>query len=257
MQTPELPVRPKRILIIGGGPAGLVTLRNFIELGTFERVELVERRDDVGNVLLEFLSYHGFPFPPPAEYDRENRQYQPFPTLTEMHNYLKAFAKPFIEDGRLRLGKEVVKVEERPLPNDSRDVKDKWRVVLRDWANPIDPDKEVEELWDAVVVCVGWYDNPIWPETQGLDEVREKGLAKHAKGWRGPEGWEGKRTLVIGNANSSNDIAAQLAAYVSTSSPIYRSIRRPNFPGFVTLPDERIEGVQPPVKRYTLLRRPY
>jgi cation diffusion facilitator CzcD-associated flavoprotein CzcO len=43
-------VRPKRILIIGGGPTGLVTLRNLNERGAFEEVQLVERRDDVGGV---------------------------------------------------------------------------------------------------------------------------------------------------------------------------------------------------------------
>jgi len=58
-----------------------------------------------------------------------------------------------------------------------------------------------------------------------------------------------QRTLIIGNANSSNDIASQLAPVVLT--PVYRSIRRPNFPGFVSLPDDRIEDV-PPVKRYSL-----
>jgi cation diffusion facilitator CzcD-associated flavoprotein CzcO len=35
---------------MGGGAAGLVSLRNFIERGQFEKVELVERRDDVGGI---------------------------------------------------------------------------------------------------------------------------------------------------------------------------------------------------------------
>lgn len=40
----------KRVLVIGGGPAGLVCLRNLILRGKFEHVELWERRDDVGGV---------------------------------------------------------------------------------------------------------------------------------------------------------------------------------------------------------------
>lgn len=42
--------RPKRILVVGGGPTGLVALRNLQERGAFEEVQLVERRDDVGGV---------------------------------------------------------------------------------------------------------------------------------------------------------------------------------------------------------------
>ena len=37
-----------------------------------------------------------------------------------------------------------------------------------------------------------WYDNPVWPDTEGLEELRKRGLARHAKWWRGPEGCEGK-----------------------------------------------------------------
>lgn len=44
-----LPI-PQRVLVIGGGPTGLVALRNMIERGGFAHVELYERRDDVGGV---------------------------------------------------------------------------------------------------------------------------------------------------------------------------------------------------------------
>ena len=41
---------PQRVLVIGGGPTGLVALRNLLERGKFEHVELWERRDDIGGV---------------------------------------------------------------------------------------------------------------------------------------------------------------------------------------------------------------
>jgi cation diffusion facilitator CzcD-associated flavoprotein CzcO len=44
--------RQMRILVIGGGPCGLVTLRNLLERGHFAEVQLVERRGDVGGVWL-------------------------------------------------------------------------------------------------------------------------------------------------------------------------------------------------------------
>jgi len=40
----------QRILIIGGGPSGLVALRNLVERGNFPHVRLYERRDDIGGV---------------------------------------------------------------------------------------------------------------------------------------------------------------------------------------------------------------
>jgi threonine dehydrogenase-like Zn-dependent dehydrogenase len=48
MASPQPHLR--RILVIGGGPSGLVALRNLTERGHFDRVELVERRDNVGGV---------------------------------------------------------------------------------------------------------------------------------------------------------------------------------------------------------------
>ncbi|KAF8989734.1 hypothetical protein BDQ17DRAFT_1372812 [Cyathus striatus] len=258
MSTPSIPadsyLRPNRILIIGGGPAGLTTLHNLTTLGSFDRVELVERRDNIGgvwyldppdqshgtahrhrwpspaykgmigNVLPTNLSFHSFPFPQRPD------PHQPFPTLSETHEYLLAFAAPYLSSGAIRFNTEVLRVEEQ---------KEGWKVVLRDVAR----DEVKEERWDAVVGAVGWYDNPVWPDTPGLDVLRERGVARHAKVWTGPEGYEGKRVLVVANANSSNDIAAQLAPIAQ--SPIYQSIRRPAFPGFPSLPDERIEMVSP------------
>ena len=66
-----------------------------------------------------------------------------------------------------------------------------WKVVVRDW-NEGAEGKQVVESWDAVVVAIGWYDNPVWPETDGLEEARKRGLARHSKWWQGPEGCEGK-----------------------------------------------------------------
>ncbi|KDR73187.1 hypothetical protein GALMADRAFT_251771 [Galerina marginata CBS 339.88] len=256
---------PKRILVIGAGPTGLVALRNLKERGQFEHVELYERRDDVGgvwyfeehessnhhrkprwpspaykgligNVLPEFLTFSEFPFPEPP-----TTPHQPFPTLTETHKYLQKFAEPFIKSGSVKLNREVLRAVELEEGMG-------WEVVSRNWSEGYDG-KEEREIWDAVVVAVGWYDNPVWPETEGLEELKKRGLARHAKVWRGPEGYEGKKTLVIGNANSGNDMAAQLAPVAEL--PVYQSIRRTAFPGFVSLPDERIRMVAP-VSKYII-----
>ncbi|KIY50253.1 FAD/NAD(P)-binding domain-containing protein [Fistulina hepatica ATCC 64428] len=263
--SPNNQYRPRRILIIGGGPAGLVTLRNLVKYGEsegrYDRVELVERRDDiggvwylddptksgddrprwpspaypglVGNVLPEYLSFSFFPFPEPP-----SAPHLPFPTLTETHDYLRAFAAEHLPTGRIRLSVNVVRVEER--------VDGRWEVTLEDWNRS---GVQTHELWDAVVVATGWYDTPLYPEVEGLQQVRDAGLVSHAKDWRGPQGLEGKRVLVLGNGNSGNDIAAHLAPVAL--SPVYRSIRRPALPTFVSLPDNRIQDVAA-VQRYVL-----
>ncbi|KAF8980870.1 hypothetical protein BDQ17DRAFT_1438731 [Cyathus striatus] len=101
--------------------------------------------------------------------------------------------------------------------------------------------EEREEHWDAVVVAVRWYDNPVWPSTLGLDILREKGVAKHAKEWRGTKGYEGKKILIIRNEDSSNDIAAHLAPVAHV--PIYQSQQREPWFLFKSLPDAHIRKV--------------
>ncbi|TFK24591.1 FAD/NAD(P)-binding domain-containing protein [Coprinopsis marcescibilis] len=259
---------PQRVLVIGGGPSGLITLRNLVTRGQFQTVQLVERRDDIGgnkdceltrerprwpspsykgligNVLPCFLSFSGHPFPDPPNASEG----QPYPTLRETQAYLKEFAEPYLKSGQIRLNTEVVRVEERIWGKG-------WTVVSRDWSEE-GGGREVVEHWDAVVSCVFWYDHPAWPDTAGLGDLRDHGLAIHAKWWRGPELEESdlapQRSIVIGNANSSNDIAAQLSRVAE--APVYQSIRRTAFAGYPSLPDERIKMASP-VKRYTLKPR--
>ena len=135
----------------------------------------------IGNVLPEFLSFSGCPFPPPPTAEEG----QPFPKLSETFAYLKKFAAPFEKSGHIRLNTEVARVEERPWGEG-------WKVSLRDWS---DGGKEIEETWDAVVIAVHWHDNEEWPETPGFGELRQLGLAKHARSWRGPKEYEGKVSL--------------------------------------------------------------
>ncbi|KAJ7020149.1 hypothetical protein C8F04DRAFT_134285 [Mycena alexandri] len=260
----ELSQKPRRILIVGGGPCGLVSLRNLVERGQFDEVVLAERRDDVGgvwyledvprpdtprsrpfwpspaypaligNVLAEYLSFSHHPFPEPES------KIHPYPSLADTYAYLRRFAAPFLASGQIRLSREVVWVDEL---SESRG----WSVTTRDWRAGRNGEVNVE-VWDAVVVATSWYSFPSWPEsTPGLAEARAAGLATHAQTWHGPIGYEGKRVVVVGNANSSNDIAVQLK--VVAQAPIYRSIRRQALRRFAFLPDPRVIDV-PPITRY-------
>ncbi|KIK97591.1 hypothetical protein PAXRUDRAFT_136001 [Paxillus rubicundulus Ve08.2h10] len=254
-----------RVLIIGGGPCGLVSLRNFLDRAQFDDVQLVERRDNIGgvwyrppsgrfgdsnwgradqntwaspaypgligNVLPEFLSFSGQPFPPP-------RSGQQFPELLETYEYLNAFARPLFERGKIRLNHEVTRVDEVEEADGGG-----WRVVMTDWTAG-ESGVRKEEMWDAVVVTTVWFDNAYYPNVEGLDTIKETGRVRHAKTWRGPSGYEGKRVLIVGNANSANEMAAQVA--LVSQIPVYRSIRRKSI--FPSLPNDRIEDIGPVVR---------
>jgi cation diffusion facilitator CzcD-associated flavoprotein CzcO len=62
---------------------------------------------------------------------------------------------------------------------------------MRRWAGD-EKAEEVKETWDAVVVATAFYDYLVFPETPGIAQLRELGLAQHAQSWRGPDGYEGK-----------------------------------------------------------------
>ncbi|KAJ3717206.1 hypothetical protein DFJ43DRAFT_1043181 [Lentinula guzmanii] len=60
---------------------------------------------------------------------------------------------------------------------------------------------EREERWDPVIAIAGYHDTQNWPDTEGLDVVRKRGLALHAKWWNSPEYREEK-----GNGTSSGSV---------------------------------------------------
>jgi cation diffusion facilitator CzcD-associated flavoprotein CzcO len=70
-----------------------------------------------------------------------------------------------------------------------------WTVRLKDWNKG---GAVLEETWDAVVITTVWFDNPYFPDVQGLQELQHQQPNKiqHSINWNGPhEGYEGKVLL--------------------------------------------------------------
>ena len=66
---------------------------------------------------------------------------------------------------------------------------------MKNWSTPAEADRHIiEERWDGVVIATG-RESAIWPDCEGVDEVRTTGIGKHAKDYRGPAGCEGKVSL--------------------------------------------------------------
>jgi len=79
-----------------------------------------------------------------------------------------------------------------------------WSVFYKDWN---DNGKVVQEVWDAVVVAVGFYDIPVWPDTVGLESLKKNCLATHSRWYRGVEGYEGK---VSGPLHIHSEVSSDL-----------------------------------------------
>jgi hypothetical protein len=290
--------RPKKICIIGGGVAGLAALRTLVEEGNpFEKVELIERRDNIGgvwylneqvvkhekahpggtasfqwpitvptdgdsghtngnsngnsasskpawpspaypalrgNVLPRFLTFAGGPAFPTLS-DPEDS----FPSLAETQTYLEMVAKPL--QSYVRYNTECIDVRELPGRHHGEN---RWAVRIRDWNLEGGPTRT--EYYDAVVMSIGWTDKPLFPKLQGLEEAKSAGLVEHAKWYRGPDVYDSNsRIVVVGNGNSGNDIAAQLAAHrtLGEHDSVFRVARHKPWYFYVSLPDPRIKDV--------------
>ena len=86
---------------------------------------------------------------------------------------------------------------------------------------------EMEEVFDAVVVASGHYDLPFVPSVPGMHDWEEKypGSISHAKTFRAPDHFAGKKVVVVGNMASGSDIGAQIKEVCA--SPLIFSVKEP------------------------------
>ena len=199
-----------------------------------------------GNVLPKLLSFScAPPFPPPSNSE-------PFPTLSETQDYLVSFTESQNLRPRIRTNREVLGVWELPPSLEEYDgwKNQGWLVVSRQWPAEIEaanakPSIHVDRF-SHVALCSGWYDYPIYTHSvTNFSEALAQGFIHHAKWYRGPDFYAGKKVVVVGNGNSANDIAAHLAALYPEESKtkVWRSILHKALPIFVSLPDRRIQDV--------------
>lgn len=234
-----------------------------------------------GNVAPLYLSgVEAPPFPPPARDEH-------FPSRAETESYLAAVARDY--QNSIQLGTDVLGVWELP-PLDTRRRGSAalphggFLLVAYRSANSDRGKSEVQvRRLDAVVLATGMVDYPFYPPVPGLRAAVSAGAwVHHAKWYRGPEPYCGLKVLVVGNGNSANDMASQLAqmypdthaydddptyrAECGMSSKqddadktdlgavrVYRSVRYAALSFFPSLVDRRIEDV-PEIQHIELAR---
>jgi len=178
-------------LVIGAGPAGLAALRSFRDAGL--AVEGAERNADVGGQWLYgapssavYASTHLISskattafadFPMPADWPA-------YPGRAQIEQYFKDYAKHFALYPLIRFNDGVARLERSG---------GKWRATF---------DRGETRDYDGVVIANGHLSDPLMPKISG----NFSGTLLHAKEYKSPEIFEGKRVLISGMGNTGCDI---------------------------------------------------
>lgn len=189
------------VLVVGAGPAGLATAAELSRCGVPYR--LVERGDRIGYVwenLYDSLVLHTGKHMSGLPGMSIGRLGGLFPTRLEFVAYLKAYARA--KGIVAETGRELVRLE--------RD--GGWRATFRDG--------EVSEF-DRVVMATGIVTRPRVPVLAGQDQFG--GRIMHSSEYRRPDGFAGKRVLVVGVGNSGGEIGSELGRHGAQVTVAVRS----------------------------------
>ncbi|XP_036298429.1 dimethylaniline monooxygenase [N-oxide-forming] 2 isoform X1 [Pipistrellus kuhlii] len=214
----------KKVAVIGAGVSGLISLKCCVDEGLeptcFERTEDIgglwrfkENVEDgrasiyqsvITNTSKEMSCFSDFPMP------------EDFPNF--LHNsklleYFRIFAKKFDLLKYIQFQTTVLSVKKCPDFSSSG----QWEVVTESKG------KEQSAIFDAIMVCSGHHILPRIPLESFPGIERFKGQHFHSRQYKNPEGFEGKRILVIGIGNSASDIAVELS---KKASQVFLSTRQ-------------------------------
>lgn len=178
-------------LVIGAGPAGLAALRSLRDAGL--AVESAERNADVGGQWLYgaqssavYSSTHlisskattafaDFPMP---------ESWPAYPGRVQIEQYFKDYARHFNLYPLIRFNDGVARLEQSG---------GKWRATF---------DRGEMRDYEGVIIANGHLSDPLMPKISG----NFSGTLLHAKEYKSPEIFEGKRVLISGMGNTGCDI---------------------------------------------------
>ncbi|VCW77628.1 unnamed protein product [Gulo gulo] len=202
----------KRVAVIGAGVSGLSSIKccldEDLEPTCFERTndigglwKFTETSKDgmtrvyrslVTNVCKEMSCYSNFPF---------QEDYPNFMNQGKFWDYLQEFAEHFDLLKYIQFRTTVLSITKRPDFSETG----QWDVVTETEG------KQERAVFDAVMVCTGHYLNPRLPLESFPGIHKFKGQILHSQEYKSPEGFQGKRVLVIGLGNTAGDVAVELS----------------------------------------------
>uniref|UniRef100_A0A4X2K3E6 Dimethylaniline monooxygenase [N-oxide-forming] 3 n=1 Tax=Vombatus ursinus TaxID=29139 RepID=A0A4X2K3E6_VOMUR len=202
----------KRVAIVGAGVSGLASIRACLEEGL--EPTCFERSDDVGglwkftdhaeegrasiyqsvftNSSKEMMCFPDFPYPD---------NYPNFMHHSKLQDYITTFTKEKNLLRYIRLKTLVTEIKKRP----DFSFTGQWDVVTEK------DGMQESAVFDSVLICSGHHVYPSLPKDDFPGLKGFKGKIYHSREYKGPEGFEGKRVLVVGLGNSGCDIATELS----------------------------------------------
>ncbi|CCH45689.1 Thiol-specific monooxygenase [Wickerhamomyces ciferrii] len=258
----------KDIAVIGGGPCGAGLTKALLAENSFSKVKVYERRHKLGGL----WNYTGLK----SKCDNvvSVPSTDPRRTIQKLkYGDKKFFESPVYKYLDANVPKDLMAYKDHPFGDDiplfprheqilkyienySESIKDqvsfeeevtsvsfdkeqqKWNVISKS----LNTNVETKEVYDAVAIATGSYDQPMIPNVPGISEWSKQfpNSILHAKNYDEPAQFQNDKTiLVVGNSASGADIAYQLATHLDKI--IYKSVRSEN-----PLPagkDERIKDV--------------
>ncbi|MCU0826020.1 MAG: NAD(P)-binding domain-containing protein [Tabrizicola sp.] len=191
----------KTVAVIGAGPAGLPTIKNFLDLGF--QVTAFDRCHDVGgNWRFDDATGHSSVFETThlisSKYTSEYVDFPlpkdtpDFPSHRQLLRYFSAYATAFGLKDHIRFRTTITRAQ--PLADG------RWRLT---WTT--EGQAEESRVFDALCVASGHHHTPRWPSYPGTFA----GEYLHSHDYKRAAPFADKRVLVIGGGNSACDIAVE------------------------------------------------
>ncbi|KAL2136371.1 hypothetical protein VTI74DRAFT_4015 [Chaetomium olivicolor] len=248
----------KNIAIIGAGPCGLAAAKYLLAQGAFERVDIFEQQAEVGGVW-----YYS---PKPSEtlhVPSVTPHCPPDPPLPLKGDEAPVFPSPMYEVLHTNIPRALMRYSDLPIPEDTlifpsrEDIQHYVIQYAKDIRHLIQFSTRVEDVrlravdgkdqwdvdtlclrtgnkssatYDAVVVSSGHYTAVYIPDVKRLQDFHKTypGIISHSKHYRNPEPFANKKVVIVGNAASGLDIAAQISPVCKKR--LLLSVRTPTSP---------------------------
>uniref|UniRef100_A0A8D8LMA6 Flavin-containing monooxygenase n=1 Tax=Cacopsylla melanoneura TaxID=428564 RepID=A0A8D8LMA6_9HEMI len=212
----------KHVAVIGGGAGGLTATKRLTEPGSGFTCTTFEQTDNVGGtwVYTEQTGRDQYGLPVhssmyksiktnlPKEimelsgYHHKRHADKSYIAANDVLQYLNDFADNFELRKYIKFRHHVNYV--KPIDGD------KWEVQVKDLVNQ----KTDTYTFDGVIICIGNYSNPVYPNYKGKDICKVPIM--HSHDYRTPEAFANKRAVVVGSGPSGLDITHDISTKATT-----------------------------------------